>query len=143
MCLSTRGEAWELRVHAGSTHTVQIETCIEGGREYAALKSEGRVVAIKSLPRGALRRYVERVLNEPLEEVRIIRLQGARVVIDREVRKPGWLYFPECRLAVGVIFCGREGVLASARVCGRTAYFVPLDKPILHALDVAEIRDFY
>jgi len=67
---------------------------------------------------------------------------GTRIRIDESLTAAGWLYFPRHKLAVGAVFMGGIGVVASAKMPTLSAYFIPLSSPVLQLLDV-EIKDFY
>ncbi|WP_258871860.1 hypothetical protein [Pyrobaculum aerophilum] len=51
-------------------------------------------------------------------------------------------FLPAQEFANRRAFYGRKGIVASPRLPGRTAYFIPLDIPIISVLN-ANIIDFY
>jgi len=98
---------------------------------------------MKSLPRSKVKIYISRLIAlKDVKQVSILEVVGTRIRINRELTAAGWLYFPTCKLAIGVVLLGKTGVVASAKIPMHTAYFIPINVPILQLLNV-DVKDFY
>jgi hypothetical protein len=98
---------------------------------------------LKALPLSRVKIYISRFLSlKDIKKIKILEIIGTKIKIDKDLSGAGWLYFPSHKLALGVVLLGKAGIVASAQIPARTAYFIPLDVPILQLLDV-EIRDFF
>ena len=98
---------------------------------------------LKALPRSRVKIYISRFLSlKDIKKIKILEIIGTKIKIDKDLSGAGWLYFPSHKLALGVVLLGKAGIVASAQIPARKAYFIPLNVPILQLLDV-EIRDFF
>jgi hypothetical protein len=98
---------------------------------------------LKALPQSRVKIYINRFLSlKDIKRVKILEVVGTKIRIDKDLSGAGWLYFPSHKLALGVVLLGKAGVVASAQIPARTAYFIPLNVPILQLLDV-EVKDFF
>ena len=98
---------------------------------------------LKALPRSRVKIYISRFLSlKDIKKIKILEIIGTKIKIDKDLSGAGWLYFPSHKLALGVVLLGKAGIVASAQIPAPTAYFIPLNVPILQLLDV-EIRDFF
>lgn len=97
---------------------------------------------ILSLPKNAVKTYIKKLLHRDVKKIKIVEVSGTQIEIDREIVNSGWLVFPRQKLAVGVIFFGNRGVVATSHIPSRFAYFVPIDTPILY-LSGLVVKDFY
>ncbi|MEM4651549.1 MAG: hypothetical protein QW086_06955 [Pyrobaculum sp.] len=102
-----------------------------------------RKTIMKSLPKSKIKIYISRLMaSKDVKRVSILEIVGTRIKINRELTAAGWLFFPTYKLAIGVVLLGKTGVAASAKIPGRTAYFIPINAPITQLLDV-DVKDFY
>ena len=102
-----------------------------------------RKAVMKSLPKSKVKIYISRLMaSKDVKRVSILEIVGTRIRINRELTAAGWLYFPTHKLAIGVVLLGKTGVIASAKIPTHTAYFIPINVPILQLLDV-DVKDFY
>jgi hypothetical protein len=113
-------------------------------RRYILIKTKKyRRSILKALPRSRVKIYISRFLSlKDIKKIKILEIIGTKIKIDKDLSGAGWLYFPSHKLALGVVLLGKAGIVASAQIPARTAYFIPLNVPILQLLDV-EIRDFF
>jgi hypothetical protein len=98
---------------------------------------------LKALPRSRVKIYITRFLSlKDIRKIKIVKIIGTKIKIDKDLSGAGWLYFPSHKLALGVVLLGKVGVVANAQIPARTAYFIPLNVPVLQLLDV-EVKDFF
>jgi len=113
-------------------------------KKYVLIKTRKyRRSILKALPRSRVKIYISRFLSlKDIKKIKILEIIGTKIKIDKDLSGAGWLYFPSHKLALGVVLLGKAGIVASAQIPARNAYFIPLNVPILQLLDV-EIRDFF
>jgi len=113
-------------------------------KKHVLIKSKKyRKTVMKTLPKSKVKIYISRLMaSKDVKRVSILENIGTRIRINRELTAAGWLYFPTYKLAIGVVLLGKTGVIASAKIPTRTAYFIPINVPILQVLDV-DVKDFY
>jgi hypothetical protein len=113
-------------------------------RKYILIKTRKyRRSILKALPRSRVKIYITRFLSlKDIRKIKILGIIGTKIEIDKDLSGAGWLYFPSHKLALGVVLLGKVGVVTSAQIPARTAYFIPLNVPILQLLDV-EVKDFF
>ena len=113
-------------------------------KKYVLIKTRKyRRSILKALPRSRVKIYITRFLSlKDIKKIKILEIIGTKIKIDKDLSGAWWLYFPSHKLALGVVLLGKVGVVASAQIPARTAYFIPLNVPILQLLDV-EVKDFF
>jgi hypothetical protein len=113
-------------------------------KRYVLIKTRKyRRSILKALPRSGVKIYISRFLSlKDIKKIKILEIIGTKIKIDKDLSGAGWLYFPSHKLALGVVLLGKVGVVATAQIPARTAYFIPLNVPILQLLDV-EVKDFF
>ncbi|MEM3835234.1 hypothetical protein [Pyrobaculum sp.] len=97
----------------------------------------------KVIPCSKIKIYLANLLRQKnFIKIKLLSLEGNYVKINTAIKGSGWLYFPTHKKAVGVVFYGRQGVVASPALPSREAYYIPLQSPILSLIDV-QVIDFY
>lgn len=97
----------------------------------------------KVIPCSKIKNYLTNLLQRKnLIKIKLLTLEGNYVKINTAIKGSGWLYFPTYKKAVGAMFYGRQGVVATSALPSREAYYIPLQSPLLSLLDV-EVVDFY
>lgn len=98
---------------------------------------------IKTISRNKTTIYLRKLIHtENIQKVKIIKIVNRKIQINKGLHNTGWLYFPKHKYAVGVVFFGDKGIVASPYIPSVHAWFIPLDSPIIYLLDV-DIADFY
>ncbi len=130
-------------MNSGRKYKLEIYRKVVGNRELIIVKNiqDGKQL-IKNMPKRVSDVYINRILEDKTEKVNVINVDGRKIEIDKQLQKSGWLLFPKFNYAVGVVFCGNVGILASPDVPDTEAYFIPIDMPIVQMLPVS-IVDFY
>ncbi|AAL63656.1 hypothetical protein [Pyrobaculum aerophilum] len=100
-------------------------------------------LSIKKIPCDKVDIYIKKLLKRNIsKKIKINDIEGVYIKINEKLFGTGWLFFPRRNLLIGAAFYGKKGIVASPRLPGRTAYFIPLDIPIISVLN-ADIIDFY